>query len=128
MSEKTHTHRVGGDDVIARLRDAGWQGDPDDVKALAAECRRLRDALEDTDLIDGRTILRVEVNMDKIINSGEVPTCGGLVITAPDRLESDPQFGEIISGAVMQGVMTIVDSWHRHNMLERVDEEGSDDE
>lgn len=123
MSEHHEDHRIGGDDVISRLRDAGWTGAPEDVKALALECRRLRATLEDIDLIEGRTVLRVEVNLDQILQSLGASQCGALVITAPERLEDNPDFGQIVSGAVVHAVDVIVDSWRRSGMLEEVPHE-----
>lgn len=105
-------HEIGGDTLIAELQDRDWQAEPDEVKQLAREIRRLRTALDETDLIEGRTIMRIEVDFGEVYRSVRDGVSGQcLVITAPSRLECDPDFGAIVADGVREAVNEFIRQW-----------------
>lgn len=113
MSDDTITiHQIGGDDLIASLRDRDWNANPDEVKQLAQEVRRLRATLEDTDIIDDRTVMRIEVDFREVFRSSIDGVAGQcLIITAPNRLERNQDFGAIVAGGVQDAIHEFMRRW-----------------
>lgn len=116
--------RIGGADLIYLLRTRDWAATPEEVKALATEIVRLRDVANHADLIDGKTVVRVEINLDEWFDAwrhGRLSKAP--VFTGPDRIEQSKEMGVAIAEAVESTMNEWFRKWHEFCVTAMAEEE-----